>query len=64
MYAARALGPLIGGTTYQILGIDEIYALITASYLVCVLLASRLSAGSSAAPAVRAAVMRTNDKPA
>ena len=38
MYATRALGPLIGGTTYQFLGIDGIYALIAVSYLICVLL--------------------------
>lgn len=28
MYAARALGPLIGGTTYQFLGIEGIYVCI------------------------------------
>jgi hypothetical protein len=51
----RALGPLIGGATYQALGIGGIYALIAASYLVCVWLAAGLSGGSarqpSAAPA-------------
>jgi MFS family permease len=51
MYATRALGPVIGGTTYQFLGIDGIYALITVSYLICVLLALRLTAGASQAPA-------------
>jgi MFS family permease len=50
MYAARALGPLIGGATYQFLGIEGIYALIAASYLACLLLATRLAAGSHAAP--------------
>ena len=35
MYATRALGPLIGGATYQALGISGIYALIAMSYLVC-----------------------------
>ena len=55
MYATRALGPVIGGTTYQFLGIDGIYALITVSYLICVFLGSRLMAGLSEAPAVKAA---------
>jgi MFS family permease len=39
MYATRALGPLIGGATYQALGISGIYALIAVSYLVCLMLA-------------------------
>jgi MFS family permease len=55
MYATRALGPLIGGATYQVLGIGGIYALIAGSYLVCLWLAAGLRAGSehqpSAAPA-------------
>ena len=51
MYAARALGPLIGGTTYQFLGIEGIYALIAASYLICLRLATQLATGSSAARA-------------
>jgi len=55
MYATRALGPLIGGATYQALGIGGIYALIAGSYLVCLWLAAGLRAGSehqpSAAPA-------------
>jgi predicted MFS family arabinose efflux permease len=38
-YATRALGPLIGGTIYQVLGIAGIYALIAAAYLVCLLMA-------------------------
>jgi predicted MFS family arabinose efflux permease len=58
MYATRALGPLIGGTTYQFLGIDGIYAIITASYLVCTLLAFRLKAESCKAPAPKAAGAR------
>ena len=58
MYAARALGPLIGGTTYQLLGIEGIFALIAASYLVCLLLAARLTPDSCAAPATRAAGTR------
>ena len=58
MYATRALGPVIGGTTYQLLGIDGIYALITVSYLICVFLGSRLMAGLSEAPAVKAAGSR------
>jgi MFS family permease len=42
-YAMRALGPLVGGATYQLLGIEGIYALIAISYLVCVEMALRLS---------------------
>lgn len=34
-YATRALGPLIGGTIYQVLGIAGIYALIAVAYLIC-----------------------------
>ena len=41
-YASRAVGPLLGGATYQVLGIGGIYALITISYLACFLLAWRL----------------------
>ena len=51
MYATRALGPLIGGATYQALGIGGIYALIAASYLVCVWLAARIGAGCARHPA-------------
>jgi MFS family permease len=50
MYATRALGPLIGGATYQVLGISGIYALITMSYLVCLALATRVSVQSNNAP--------------
>ena len=42
MYATRALGPLIGGATYQAVGISGIYALIAMSYLVCLGLATRV----------------------
>jgi MFS family permease len=42
MYATRALGPLIGGATYQLVGISGIYALIAMSYLVCLALAARM----------------------
>jgi len=42
MYATRALGPLIGGATYQLVGISGIYALIAMSYLVCLALAGRI----------------------
>ncbi len=41
-YASRAIGPLLGGATYQVLGIGGIYALIAASYLACFVLAWRL----------------------
>lgn len=51
MYATRALGPLIGGATYQGLGISGIYALIAVSYLVCLVLAQRVSIHSQT-PAV------------
>lgn len=48
MYATRALGPLIGGATYQGLGISGIYALIAMSYLVCLALAMRVGVQSDA----------------
>jgi MFS family permease len=41
-YASRAIGPLIGGTAYQMVGISGIYALISFSYLVCLLIALRV----------------------
>ncbi len=50
MYATRALGPLIGGTTYQFLGIEGIYALIASSYFVCILLTSRVGKGTERSP--------------
>ena len=50
MYATRALGPLIGGATYQALGIAGIYALIAASYLVSLWLAARIGAGREPQP--------------
>ena len=42
-YATRALGPLIGGAAYQLLGIAGIYALIAIAYLVCVEMAVGLT---------------------
>lgn len=42
-YMTRALGPVIGGAAYQLLGIEGIYALIALSYLVCVEMAVGLS---------------------
>ena len=48
MYATRALGPLIGGATYQVVGISGIYALIATSYLICLGLATRVSVQSAA----------------
>jgi predicted MFS family arabinose efflux permease len=54
MYATRALGPLIGGATYQGLGISGIYALIAVSYLVCLVLAHRVDVRSQT-PAVASA---------
>src|SRR5215475_11176712 len=56
MYATRALGPLIGGATYQGLGISGIYALIAMSYLISLVLAARVAVSSpapAAAPASR-----------
>ena len=46
-YASRAVGPLLGGATYQVLGIGGIYALITISYFACLLLAWRLDGARS-----------------
>ncbi len=48
-YATRALGPLIGGATYQLLGIAGIYALIAVAYLVCVEMALGLRRPARAA---------------
>jgi MFS family permease len=48
MYATRALGPLIGGVTYQAVGISGIYCLIAMSYLVCLALAARVGVRSEA----------------
>ena len=48
MYASRALGPLIGGATYQVVGISGIYALIAMSYLVCLALATQVGVQSEA----------------
>ena len=53
MYATRALGPLIGGATYQALGIGGIYALIAASYLVCLWLAARSGPARDRSPRSR-----------
>ena len=50
MYATRALGPLIGGATYQVLGISGIYALIAMSYLACLVLAARVVVRSQTLP--------------
>ncbi|MGE0701086.1 MAG: MFS transporter, partial [Hyphomicrobiaceae bacterium] len=54
-YATRALGPLIGGAIYQLLGISGIYALIAVAYLICLEMAiglrrSERSAEAGAAP--------------
>src|SRR5262249_54154595 len=46
MYATRALGPLIGGVTYQAVGISGIYAVIAMSYLVCLAHAARVGVHS------------------
>jgi MFS family permease len=46
MYATRALGPLIGGVTYQAVGISGIYALIAMCYLVCLGHATRVGVAS------------------
>jgi predicted MFS family arabinose efflux permease len=46
MYATRALGPLLGGATYQALGISGIYALIAFSYLLCLMQAARVGVHS------------------
>jgi predicted MFS family arabinose efflux permease len=43
MYATRAIGPLVGGVAYQLVGITGIYVLIAAGYFVCFWLATRTS---------------------
>jgi len=55
MYATRALGPLIGGATYQGLGISGIYALIAMSYLISLVLAARVGVASKALAVVPSA---------
>jgi MFS family permease len=42
-YATRALGPLVGGAAYQVLGIQGIYVLIASAYAACAVLALRLA---------------------
>ncbi|MGE0766852.1 MAG: MFS transporter [Hyphomicrobiaceae bacterium] len=51
-FATRAIGPFIGGATYQLLGIAGIYGLIALSYLTCVEMALRLTP-ADAAPRVQ-----------
>lgn len=61
-YATRALGPLVGGATYQILGMEGIYALIALSYFICVWMSVRLtstqetSIGDAAGKGLRSAL--------
>src|SRR5262245_26479436 len=55
MYATRALGPLIGGATYQVLGISGIYALIAISYLACLVLAARVAVKPQTVPVASSA---------
>ena len=50
-YSTRALGPLIGGAIYQVLGIEGIYALIAVAYLVCLEMAVGLGRQPRAADA-------------
>jgi MFS family permease len=57
MYATRALGPLIGGATYQVVGISGIYAVIALCYFVCLALAAHVGVHSdtpTGAPSARA----------
>lgn len=54
-YATRALGPLIGGASYQVLGIAGIYALIALAYGLCFLMAARLDGGERPTPTPAAA---------
>jgi MFS family permease len=50
MHATRALGPLIGGATYQELDISGIYALVATSYVACLVLGMRIGVQAGAAP--------------
>lgn len=54
-YATRAIGPLIGGAAYQLLGISGIYALIALSYLVCLKLALGVGVHAETMTAVKPA---------
>src|SRR5262250_3133371 len=53
MYATRALGPLLGGATYQVLGISGIYAVIAMNYLVCLGLAACVGVRSDTSPVAK-----------
>jgi predicted MFS family arabinose efflux permease len=48
MYASRAIGPLLGGLTYELVGIQGIFALISGCYVICVVLAGRVGAKAAA----------------
>lgn len=41
MYTTRAIGPLLGGVTYQLLGMPGIFTLIAAAYACCFVLTGR-----------------------
>jgi len=53
MYATRALGPLMGGVTYQAVGISGIYAVIAMNYLVCLGLAACVGVRSGTSPVAK-----------
>jgi predicted MFS family arabinose efflux permease len=55
LYATRTLGPLVGGATYQAVGISGIYALIAVCYLVCLALATRVGVHSETPKGVKSA---------
>ncbi len=44
MYAARALGPIIGGATYQFVGVTGIFIIICLIYVACFVLAFAIKA--------------------
>ncbi len=59
-YATRAIGPIAGGTAYQVFGIEGIFALSAAIYAACFFLCTLLK---SAEPADTPAIGRTRFSP-
>jgi len=51
MYASRAIGPLVGGATYQLVGATGIFVLVGVIYLYCLVMALRVEARAVPQPA-------------
>lgn len=50
MYATRALGPLIGGAVYEIVGLTGVFAVISACYVGCWVAVRRIGQGAASSP--------------